>query len=72
MEDDLSLGRTVVLGIQISTATLQLTVGRLYFYIPTIGQLWARYRRVIGLLLASYRLAIGRLLAVYMLYIDRM
>ena len=42
MEDDLSLGRTVVLGIQISTATLQLTVGRLYFYIPTIGQLWAR------------------------------
>ena len=72
MEDDLSLGRTVVLGIQISTATLQLTVGRLYFYIPTIGQLWARYRPVIGLLLASYRLAIGRLLAVYMLYIDRM
>ena len=72
MEDDLSLGRTVVLGIQISTATLQLTVGRLYFYIPTIGQLWARYRPVIDLLLASYRLAIGRLLAVYMLYIDRM
>ena len=53
MEDDLSLGRTVVLGIQISTATLQLTVGRLYFYMPTIGQLWARYRPVIGLLLAS-------------------
>ena len=72
MEDNLSLGRTVVLGIQISTATLQLTVGRLYFYIPTIGQLWARYRPVIGLLLASYRLAIGRPLAVYMLYIDRM
>ena len=72
MEDDLSLGRTVVLGIQISTATLQLTIGRLYFYIPTISQLWARYRPVIGLLLASYRLAIGRLLAVYMLYIDRM
>ena len=60
MEDDLSLGRTVVLGIQISTATLQLTVGRLYFYMPTIGQLWARYRPVIGLLLASYRLTIGR------------
>ena len=53
MEDDLSLGRTVVLGSQISTATLQLTVGRLYFYMPTIGQLWARYRPVIGLLLAS-------------------
>ena len=72
MEDDLSLGRTVVLGSQINTATLQLTVGRLYFYMPTIGQLWARYRPVIGLLLASYRLAIGRLLAVSMLYIDRM
>ena len=55
MEDDLSLGRTVVLGSQISTATLQL-----YFYIPTIGQLWARYRPDIGLLLASYRLTIGR------------
>ena len=72
MEDDLSLGRTVVLGSQISTATLQLTVGRLYFYMPTIGQLWARYRPVIGLLLASYRLAICRLLAVYRLYVDRM
>ena len=72
MEDDLSLGRTVVLGIQISTATLQLTVGRLYFYMPTIGQLLARYRPFIGLLLASYRLAIGRLLAVYRLYVDRM
>ena len=72
MEDDLSLGRTVVLGSQISTATLQLTVGRLYFYMPTIGQQWARYRPSIGLLLASYRLAIGQLLAVHRHYVDRM
>ena len=72
MEDDLSLGRTVVLGSQISTATLQLTVGRLYFYMPTIGQLWARYRPVIGLLLASYRLTIGRLWAMHRPCIGRM
>ena len=70
MEDDLSLGRTVVLGSQISTATLKLTVGRLYAYNgPAMGQLWAiygpSYRPVIGLLLARYRLAIGRVYALY-------
>ena len=55
MEDDLSLGRTVVLGSQISAATLKLTVGRLYAYNgPAMGQLWAQ-------LLACYWPATGPL-----------
>ena len=69
MEDDISLGRTVVLGIQISTATLQLTVGRLYFYMPTIGQLWARYWPATGQLQARYWPAIGRVQALCRPYV---
>ena len=50
MEDDLSLGWTVVLGNLISNPLYNLLLA---VYMPTIGQLWARYRPVIGLLLAN-------------------
>ena len=87
MEDDLSLGRTVILGSQIRTATLKLTVGRLYAYNgpamgPAIGLLLACYWPAIGLLLAGYwpcicfiltvcRPHIGHILALYGPYLDR-
>ena len=70
MEDDLSLGRTVVLGSQISAATLQLTVGRLYAYNgPAMSPLQAYYWPATGRAQALYWTYVGLILqAVYWLY----